>query len=275
MNTIQTNATLIDREWAKFLSSHGFNVGVSVDGVQDTHDEGRVNMGGRPSYSKVIRGVETLRDFGIFPSVICVVTKRNVHRGAEMLRGLVEAGFTNIAFNAFYNVASDLQQDPFAVSDSSWTSFLIEVFEEWLSINRADVKVRELDGIIAWTRGRSARSCVFRGTCSSWMLVDYDGRVYPCERLGRSRCFGDVNEASSFGDILNSPKYTDFTQETHRVPNKCRDCSMKDFCHNGCVAHRIDDGDTSPHYAYCGSRLAFHRYLIERIGNKRSLPVLN
>jgi len=266
VNTIQTNATLINQDWAEFFKAHNFKVGVSVDGTSQTHDADRINLVGRGSYAKVMNGVSALREAGINPSVICVVTKHNAGKGAQMLRGLVGSGFTSVAFNAFYNTATDLIRDPFAVSDEAWTQFLKDVFEELVALDRTDVRVRELDSMIAWTKSRTARSCVFRGSCSSWMLVDHDGKVYPCERLGRPMCFSDVTSTTSFAEILEAPAYRAFSTQTLRMPGKCKVCSMQDFCHNGCVAHRIDNGDTSPHYAYCGSRLAFYDYLTKRIG---------
>jgi len=84
--------------------------------------------------------------------------------------------------------------------------------------------------------------------------------------LGRPMCFSDVTSTTSFAEILEAPAYRAFSTQTLRMPGKCKVCSMQDFCHNGCVAHRIDNGDTSPHYAYCGSRLAFYDYLTKRIG---------
>lgn len=266
VNTIQTNATLINREWAEFLRATGFKVGVSIDGTSQTHDADRINLVGQGSYAKAMAGVHALRDAGIQPSVICVVTKRNVHLGAQMLRSLVESGFTSIAFNAFYNTATDLSRDPFAVSDPAWTCFLKDIFEEWVTLDRPDVRVRELDNMLAWTRGKVAKSCVFRGTCSNWMLVDFDGKAYPCERLGRSAYFGNVTSVTSFGELLTAPAYREFATQTLRIPDKCQTCPMRSFCHNGCVAHRIEDGNSSPHYAYCGSRLAFNKYLSQRVG---------
>ena len=32
LNTIQTNATLLDDEWGQFLKENGFLVGISIDG---------------------------------------------------------------------------------------------------------------------------------------------------------------------------------------------------------------------------------------------------
>lgn len=267
LNTIQTNATLIDWNWAQFFHSQHFKVGVSIDGTTETHNLERVNLAGHGTYIRAMEGVNILRKSGISPSVICVITKRNVQLGAQIFRGLVEAGFTNIAFNAFYNTATDPSCDPYAVSDSAWTQFLKDIFEEWITLDRPDVRVREIDDMLAWTQGRTGLSCVFRGTCSNWVLVDFDGKVYPCERLGRSVYFGDINSVASFTEILKASPYQIFThQTTLRIPDKCGSCIMQSFCHNGCVAHRINDGDIAPHYAYCGSRLAFHAYLIQRIG---------
>lgn len=266
LNTIQTNGTLIDSRWAEFFRAHEFKVGVSIDGTQESHDAERVNLVGHGSYEKAMNGVRILREFGINPSVICVITKRNAHRGHELLEGLVSGGFTNISFNAFYNTATDPARDPYAVSNQAWTQFLEDVFESWLSLDRADVRVREIDDMLAWTQGRVARSCVFRGSCSSWFLVDYDGKVYPCERLGRSVCFGDVTTVTSFKEILTSSMHRDFDSQTRVIPGKCQSCPMRPFCHNGCVAHRVEDGDSAPHYAYCDSRLAFYDYLKKRVG---------
>ena len=51
INTIQTNATLINQEWAEFFRIHEFKVGVSVDGTSQTHDADRINLIGRgPSF---------------------------------------------------------------------------------------------------------------------------------------------------------------------------------------------------------------------------------
>ena len=61
LNTLQTNATLIDDEWAAFLATNGFLVGVSIDGPRAMHDAFRVDKGGKPTFDRVIAGLRRVR----------------------------------------------------------------------------------------------------------------------------------------------------------------------------------------------------------------------
>lgn len=48
LNTLQTNATLIDDEWAEFLAANDFLVGVCNDGPRELHDAFRVDRAANP-----------------------------------------------------------------------------------------------------------------------------------------------------------------------------------------------------------------------------------
>ena len=49
-HTIQTNATLITGEWARFFVEHNFLVGVSIDGPRELHDAYRVDNKAKPTF---------------------------------------------------------------------------------------------------------------------------------------------------------------------------------------------------------------------------------
>ena len=63
--TIQTNATLLDEEWAAFFKENDFLVGVSIDGPRDLHDAYRVNNGGEGSFDQVMHGLSYLQAAGV------------------------------------------------------------------------------------------------------------------------------------------------------------------------------------------------------------------
>jgi uncharacterized protein len=49
-NDLQTNGTLLDADWARFLKRHRFLVGLSIDGPRDIHDAFRITKRGQPTF---------------------------------------------------------------------------------------------------------------------------------------------------------------------------------------------------------------------------------
>jgi len=64
-NTMQTNGTLIDQDWARFFKRHNFLVGLSLDGPRELHDAYRVNKGGAGSFEDALRGWKLLNACGV------------------------------------------------------------------------------------------------------------------------------------------------------------------------------------------------------------------
>ncbi len=60
INGVQTNGTLLDEEWCRFLAAEDFYVGLSLDGPKEFHDRYRVTRGGKPTWKQVMRGFRLL-----------------------------------------------------------------------------------------------------------------------------------------------------------------------------------------------------------------------
>ena len=83
--TIQTNATLLDEEWAAFFKEHDFLVGVSIDGPRELHDAYRVDKGGKGSFDKVMRGLDALRSAGVEWNALTTIHAANADHGRRGL----------------------------------------------------------------------------------------------------------------------------------------------------------------------------------------------
>ena len=86
VHALQTNGTLIDRQWADFLAENDFLVGVSLDGPPALHDVYRVNKGGRGTYALVRRGWDILQEAGVRTNVLCTVHHANEAHPLEVYR---------------------------------------------------------------------------------------------------------------------------------------------------------------------------------------------
>jgi len=58
---INTNASLVNQEIAKFFAEHNFVIGVSIDGARKYHDSCRVYPNGKGTFKDTIRGWRLLR----------------------------------------------------------------------------------------------------------------------------------------------------------------------------------------------------------------------
>ena len=84
LNTMQTNATLLDDEWCAFLKENDFLVGVSIDGPREMHDAYRVDKGGKPTFDRVMRGLDALKRHGVEWNALTTVNSANGDHGREV-----------------------------------------------------------------------------------------------------------------------------------------------------------------------------------------------
>ena len=87
-NTLQTNGTLLNDEWAAFFKEHNFLIGISLDGPRELHDVYRLDKGGQPTFDKVLRGLRLLQKHGVEYNVLTTVNRVNADYPLEVYRFL-------------------------------------------------------------------------------------------------------------------------------------------------------------------------------------------
>jgi uncharacterized protein len=97
--SVQTNATLIDKEWCDYFRRHDIEVGVSVDGPAFLHDRHRRTRRGRGTLDKVLRGIHLLHEEQIPFKVITVLTADALDYPDELFDFYQEHGIRSVGFN--------------------------------------------------------------------------------------------------------------------------------------------------------------------------------
>ena len=97
-NCIQTNGTLLTDEWCEFFKENNWLVGVSIDGPQEFHDEYRKNKLGKPSFVKVMQGINLLKKHGVEWNAMAVVNDFNADYPLEFYNFFKEIGSHYIQF---------------------------------------------------------------------------------------------------------------------------------------------------------------------------------
>lgn len=282
--TIQTNATLIDEQWATFLRDEGFLVGVSIDGPRDLHDAYRVNRGGRGSHDQVMRGLGQLRAHDVQWNVLTTVHAANAEHGLETYRFLRdECGarfmqFIPIVERVTASGAGDrdawstwrdrslYRQQGVEVTNRSvraaqYGRFLVDVFEEWVRHDIGSVFVQSFDVALASWAGEAHGLCVHSETCGSALALEHTGDVYCCDHFVEpDYLLGNIAE-THLVDLVASERQSRFgTDKLTTLPSYCVSCDVRFACHGGCPKDRFvttPNGDPGLNYLCEGYQRIF------------------
>ncbi len=265
-NVIQTNATLINSEWARFFKTNNFKVGVSIDGAKRSHNHFRLHKKGFGSFNAAVRGIKILENNNIHPGFIQTLTKSNIENAQEdfyFFSEILKAKSWGI------NHYLDIQQVNKKMLGQSidcvdLTNFLKVYIDFWLTQDRPDIRIREIENFFAGVLNKQSSNCTFSGSCTGYFTVEYNGKVFPCDRLSTDEkfLFGDLSTQSLL-EVLNGSKRIEYAQSVNTPHADCINCEWHNACHNGCSANRI--GGIQGKYFYCESRKVIFAYLKEKI----------
>lgn len=249
-NRLQTNATLINEEWIKFFKENNFGIGISLDGISVAHDSQRFDSSRQPTFSTIIANIELMQSNGLRFGLIQTVTKQSLP-------------FVLDSQNFFYKKLGLRSWNVNLVDEDSCPKgkqlglseedafFVYKQLIEFWSSTAEEVIIDEIDHYVAASLGRRPCSCHYNGRCGNFCCIDYDGAVYPCDRICSSPqdIWGNL-ESSELSEIIISSNAVAFRQKARQLHEDCEMCEWKNYCNNGCTAMRTNEGK----YRHCGTR---------------------
>ncbi|MFB3903325.1 MAG: anaerobic sulfatase maturase [Acidobacteriota bacterium] len=261
-NGIQTNGTLLDERWGKFLAEESFAVGLSLDGPREMHDWYRTTRDGNATFDQTIRGYEVLRRHGVLTDILCVVSACNVSRPAEVYGFFKQIGASYVSFLPLVERCPD---GPGGVSIDSvepkaWGDFLCAVFDEWVSGDIGRIKVQIIEEAARTAFGQEHSLCLFRPTCGDIPVVERNGDFYCCDHfVDAGHLVGNLLQ-TPLVELLESPVQRAFgSAKLQDLPGNCGRCEVRDMCHGECPRNRFipaPDGGPALNYLCAG----YHRF---------------
>ena len=270
-NTLQTNATLITREWAEFFRANNFLIGVSLDGPQNVHDRYRGGKGGASVFDRVIKGIMELYRAGVQYNVMATVNRQSEGRGLEIYQFLKSAGTRFIQFMPVLEHTKDglivdpqvqgARIAPWSVSPEGYGRFLCDIFDYWVRNDVGKVFVNQFDAVLACWCGAQPGICALAQTCGGNSIIEHNGDLYPCDHfVYEGYKIGNVLE-TDLRTLMNSTKQVRFgVDKRNALPDDCIKCKWFFTCHGECPKHRFnttDKGETGLNALCEGYKLFF------------------
>jgi uncharacterized protein len=264
--SIQTNGVLLDDEWGKFLAENKFLVGLSIDGPEQLHDRFRVDRQGKPTFDKVMQGLEILKKHQVEFNTLTCVHRYNSYQARKVYDFLVSIG------SRFHQYIPILEQDaegkiePCSVEPEQYGRFLNKIFDRWLE--REDVGrvfIRDFDNTLAQVMGYPATVCVTAETCGRAVALEHNGMLYSCDHFVRPEFeLGNIHE-TPIRELVDSDKQKKFGQDKKdKLTAFCCRCEFLFVCGGGCPKDRvIDSPDSEPgHNYFCEGYLRFYAHTL-------------
>lgn len=277
--TVQTNATLLDRQMVRFLMTQfpKLQIGISVDGPPDINAL-RVDLKGRSSSVAVAAGLAACAAENVDVGVICVVTKGSIGQVGRILRYFAEQPAVKVVklvpcFDT--NVRQEqgpsrrpeirflLEQSrnaslPWAITPAEYTSFLEEALNLWTAeIGPEHFVLEPLLSALRANRALPQSNCHFGAhKCSHVYTLYPDGSIGSCDELQRGAAtYGKLGETSAF-EAARLHWGERMPHDVQELLAMCTSCEAAPACGGGCLATRRRMQEVGQAEVYCEHRRA-------------------
>ena len=253
-NALQTNGTLIDEDWCRFLHEEQFLVGLSLDGPPHLHDHYRRDRRDLPTSSRVLSAWDLLTRHRVETNVLCVVNNRNAKSALEVYRYLRGLG---VQFMQFIPVVERIGRNgelagppcvdddgfsvtPWSVRPRDYGRFLCTIFDEWVRRDVGRVFVQVFDLLLGVWMGRPPSLCIFAETCGTGLALEHNGDLYACDHFVYPEYrLGNITQ-TPIGTLASLPEQQQFGLDKKTgLPEACKQCQWRFACHGGCPKHRF------------------------------------
>lgn len=255
-NVIQTNGTLLTDEWCEFFAKNHWLVGISIDGPQEYHDHYRVTPAEKPSWEKVMQGIQLLKKHRVEWNAMAVVNAYNAEHPLEFYHFFRDNGCQYLQFTPIVErltehedgrtLASlaDDREIPLAdasVTPQQWGNFLCTIFDDWVRHDVGKTFVEIFDCTLANWMGVLPGICAYSKECGHAGVMEHNGDVYSCDHFVFPEYkLGNIREQSLI-DMLYGEKQQVFSRLKHTsLPRQCKECDMEFACHGECPKNRFE-----------------------------------
>ena len=266
---IQTNATLIDAEWARLFLAHGVEVGVSIDGPAEVHDGQRVDRHGDGSHDRVVRGIRTLQDQGVWVGGLAVIQLGA--DGVAVHRHLRSLGLPHMNYllpDYTHDTIGPIREQfgPTPVAD-----YLLPIFDEWWFDDPLRVRIPLFVAVTRLLLGGRSNIDMVGNEPFGFVFIEADGSIEDLDSLrvcrngmadtGLSVFTHDAIDVASLSSVHRAAMFDGMD-----VPTGCTGCVERDTCRGGYLTHRYSsaDGFDNPS-VWCADLLALFTHARDRL----------
>jgi len=237
--SIQTNATLINKDWINLFQKHRVSISVSLDGTKEDNDKHRIDHRGKGTYDKVINGIKMLQsEFNTDYSRIGLLCVINPEHDAEKIyqHFVHDLNIKNMDF-LLPEFSYDTQP---SFDTNNINVYLDKLLNCWLKDNNPDIKIRLFSHYMNLLQGKNGLKYGFTNLSENSLHVisiTTDGALTPTDEVRniyKGQLFdGTTVFNTSLKDFYAKPIFMELESAHQHKPEKCKLCIWQNVCQGG------------------------------------------
>jgi uncharacterized protein len=269
--SMQTNGTLLDKDWFALFRELKITFGVSLDGPPEVNDRSRVTHSGAGSYSQVRSALQpVLRDSRLrrlFDGILTVIDLQA--DPVEIYRHWREIGISRCDF-LLPDGTHDNPPSGISVSGTPYADWLIRLFDEWFERQDTKLSIRIFENIITLLFNPHGGMDSLGGVKNGLLVIETDGGIEPVDvlkicgpaftKLGLSVHRNEIRDAYSSNMVQL------YQQGGAGVCDTCLACPALAVCGGGYLPHRYSrlNGFSNPS-VYCQDLMKLITHVRSRV----------
>ena len=266
-NALQTNAILLDDKWCQFLHDNKFLVGISIDGPKEFHDYYRVDHSGHGSFDKVMRAIQTCKEYNVEFNTLTLLNDKNAGHPDELFNFFIENDIRYLQFITCVETEPATGEiADFSITPAQYGEFLCRIFDRWYDHGPGKLSIRDFDSILSYCTGGKHTICTFDKLCSGYIVVEHTGDCFCCDFFVEPKWrLGNIFE-TPIEKLAASSKKLAFARAKQNLCNKCLLCRHLTVCRGGCMKDRarFDKESFGRESYFCESYKRFFDYAMPR-----------
>lgn len=235
--SLQTNGSLLNKDWAELNKLYGIDIGISYDGNSQDVRNSKYNV-----KNSVLNFVENGGRCG----GIAVINKENYKNHIDIYNEYKNQMKISCSMNHIFSTEGTKEFD-LEMSVIDFVEEYKKFLEYWIYDSSEEaISERTVIVLMGLVLGKTNNICTYSDCRKRWLCVNTNGDIYPCDRYLPERYkMGNINEINKFDGIFDSKAYKLYYSEIEqRLNTHCKECGYLEYCNGGCNAnHIVASGD--------------------------------
>ena len=225
-NSIQTNGTLINKEYIDFFIKNSFNVCVSYDGIYNSMI--------REKTEQVLNSLELMEKNNLRYSLLGTIHKGNVKKQIETYLSMKRAG--SFKMNPIFASGAALENDEYLISAEEYVENFKVLFDYWMKDTDMPVHASPMEEYLHACTDMEGLDCIFGSCLGHWISLHANGDIYPCGRsYPKQYKYGNICDIERIEDLFKSNGFILAIKESIVRRNNCQNaCHYYSLCQGGC-----------------------------------------